>query len=78
MRKREWDSAVNELLADSTVKFVDENELLLANPLAGEPKPSILLAKEGNPLAELHERKGRVGSVELALITAGEAEANQS
>ena len=78
LKKREWDSAVHELLADSKVKFVDENGMVLTHALADGPGQRVLLVKEGNLLAELHEGKGRVGSVELALITGEQAEANKS
>ncbi len=77
-RKRGWDSSVRELVADSSVKFLDGNGLVLANPLAGEPTRSVLLLRDGNLLAELHERKHRVGSVNLALITPDQAETDRT
>ena len=69
LRKREWNLAIGELLADSSVEFVDEHGMVLPHPLAGEAKQSVLLAQDGNLLAEIHEDKGRVGSIQLALIT---------
>ncbi len=73
-RKRDWDSSVRELAADSSVNFMDGNGVVLANPVAGESTRRVLLVKQGNLLAELHERKQRVGSVDLALITSNQAE----
>jgi hypothetical protein len=78
LRKREWNLAIGELLADSSVEFVDEHGMVLPHPLAGEAKQSVLLARDGNLLAEIHEAKGRVGSIQLALITSEQMEANQS
>lgn len=77
LRKSEWDSAIHGLLADSTVQFVDANGMVLTHPLAGEPKRSSLLAKEGDLVAQLHERKGRVDTVDVAIIKAGRAEVTQ-
>ncbi len=75
--KRGWDSSVRELLADSSVKFLDRHGMVLANPL-GEPTRGVLLLRDGNLLAELHERKHRVGSVTLALVTPDQAEVDRS
>ncbi len=77
-RKRDWDSSIGELVADSSVKFMDGNGMLLANPLVGEATRSVVLVKQGNLLAELHARNHRVGSVNLALITPDEAEADRA
>ncbi len=75
--KRDWDSSVRELVVDSSVKFLDGNGMVLANPL-GEPTRSVLLLRNGNLLVELHERKHRVGSVNLALIIPDQAEADRA
>jgi len=78
LRKREWNLAIGELLADSSVEFVDEHGMVLPHPPAEGAKPSVLLAQDGNLLAEIHEDKGRVGSIQLALITSEQVETNQS
>ena len=60
------------------MNFVDEHGMVLPHPVAGEAKQSVLLAQDGNLLAAIHEDKGRVGSIQLALITSEQVEANQS
>jgi len=78
LRKREWNLAIGEVLADPSVELVDEHGMVLPHPLAGEAKQTMLLAQDGNFLAEIHEDKGRVGSIRLALITSEQVETNQT
>ena len=62
-----------ELFAPAAFSQTD----ILTRPVADQPRRKVLLAKDGKLLAELHKLKGNVGSVELALITSGQAEGSQ-
>jgi HPt (histidine-containing phosphotransfer) domain-containing protein len=51
---------------------------ILTRPVADQPRQRVLLAEDGKLLDDLHKLKSNLGSVELALITTEQVEANPS
>jgi hypothetical protein len=77
LKNRDWNTVVEELLADPSVAFVGAHGVLMTKPFAEGGKQNVITQKEGNLvitakdsdlLAEIVESEGMVGSVDFRLV----------